>query len=102
MLHQMRLARRMTPSAPIRPTSYVTVMRGLAAAPLSAWRGVSIASHLVVVPLSLRKKILRACVLDHMIAVAAVRLLLLLTAYRSGDAETLIGRQTPALHLWCH
>ena len=50
---------------------------------------------------SFAKKILWTCVLDHTIAVAAVRLLLLLTAYRSGDAETLIGRQTSASHLWC-
>ena len=48
-----------------------------------------------------QKKILWTCVLDHTIAVAAVRLLLLLTAYRSGDAETLIGRQTSASQLWC-
>jgi hypothetical protein len=47
------------------------------------------------------KKIPWTCVLDHTIAVAAVQLLLPLTAYRSGDAEPLIGRQTSASHLWC-
>src|SRR3954470_21552935 len=50
---------------------------------------------------SSQKKLLWTCVLDHTIAVAAVRRLLLLTAYRSGDAEPLIGRQTSASHLWC-
>jgi hypothetical protein len=47
------------------------------------------------------KKMLWTCVLVHTTAVAAVRLLLLLTAYRSGDAETLIGRQKSASHDRC-
>jgi hypothetical protein len=55
---------------------------------------------LAIVPL-FAKKIPWTCVLDHTIAFAAVQLLLLLTAYRSGDAEPLIGRQASASHLWC-
>jgi hypothetical protein len=42
--------------------------------PRSARRRDFIAGHLALVPLSLRKKLLWTCVLDHTIAVAAVRL----------------------------